>query len=68
MAKKKVEQTLTINNKTYSLAELPQEATKQLANLQIVEAEIKRLQMQLAIAQTARNAYKYALVQALPKN
>ena len=34
--------------------------------LKLTEQEIQRLQLQLAIAQTARNAYAQALKQALP--
>jgi predicted FMN-binding regulatory protein PaiB len=67
MAKKSDEATLTHNNRTYKVADLPEEAQKQLMNVQAAELEIKRLQMQLALAQTARSAYQLALVEALPR-
>lgn len=64
---KKAEPTLTYNDKTYNVSELSEDARKQIVNVQATEAEIKRLQVQLAIAQTARNAYQQALVELLPK-
>lgn len=41
------------------------EAKAQLTGLQLTDAEILRLQIQLAIAQTARNTYAKALQAAL---
>ena len=67
MAKvKKEEPTLTVNGVQYLVAELSEEARSQFVNVQATEAEINRLQVQLAIAQTARNAYQQALIAALP--
>ncbi len=63
---KKEEPTLTHNEKTYKASELSEDAQKQLINVQATEAEIRRLQVQLAIAQTARSAYQQALVELLP--
>lgn len=64
---KKEEATLTHNDKTYKVAELSVDAQKQLLNVQAAENEIRRLQIQLAIAQTARSAYQQALIDLLPK-
>ena len=58
-------QSITINNQDYAIADLPEAARTQIANLQITDAEIARLQQQLAIAQTARNAYAAALIAAV---
>lgn len=58
-------ETVNINGATYNVADLPKEAVEQIRNLQIVEAEIVRLQQSLAIAQTARNAYRAALGNAM---
>ena len=45
---------VTIDGKEYALADLSKEASQQLANLNAVDAEIRHLKQQLAIAQTAR--------------
>jgi Family of unknown function (DUF6447) len=63
---KNEEPTLTHNGKTYNVSELPEAAQKQLMNVKIADSEIRRLQMQLAIAQTAHNAYQQALIEILP--
>ena len=68
MAKNTKQQEVTINGKTYKIADLSEDARKQLISIQITEAEIKRIQAQLAIAQTAKNAYQQALVQTLPSD
>jgi hypothetical protein len=56
---------IKINNIDYDIDNLSQEAKQQLQMLAIAEAEIKRLQAQMAIAQTAKNAYANALSQAV---
>ena len=67
MAKvKKEEPVITVNGKKYLVADLAEEAKTQFVNIQAADAEINRLQVQLAIAQTARNAYQQALIAALP--
>lgn len=58
--------TLNIDNQTYDLDSLSQDAKANLQMLQATEAEIQRLNLQLAIAQTARLAYANALKAALP--
>ena len=60
--------SVTIDGKQHALEDLSDAARAQLNNLQIADQEIARLQMQLAIAQTARNAYAQALSAALPQN
>lgn len=59
--------TIRINDKEYSLADLSDEAKAQLNSLRITDAEIKRLKVQLAIFETARNAYARALHALMPK-
>jgi len=67
MAKvKKEEPTLTVNGTKYLVADLTQEAKTQFVNVQAAEAEVNRLQVQLAITQTARYTYQQALMAALP--
>jgi hypothetical protein len=57
--------SITVNGKSHALADLSEAARVQVGNIQLVDAEIARLQQQLAIAQTARNAYVAALVAAV---
>jgi len=61
------EKTVTINGTTYNINDLPKEAKQQLLNVQIAENEVKRLQAQLAITQTARNTYQQAVVSEIQK-
>ena len=60
--------TLTIDDKSYDLADLSEAAKTQLAHLQFADSEIQRLQMQLALAQTAKNTYLAALKEILARN
>lgn len=57
---------IKIDNKDYDTDKLSEDARKQLVNLRLTDQEIQRVQMQLAIAQTARIAYAKALQAALP--
>jgi septum formation topological specificity factor MinE len=57
---------LTIDGVVYKLDALSDAARQQLANLQVTDAEIQRLQSLLAIARTARAAYIAALKKELP--
>ena len=59
--------TIKINNKDYDTDALSDAAKAQLTSLQVTDQEIQRLNIQLAIAQTARNAYAKALQEMLPK-
>ena len=57
--------TITIDNIEYDSDTLPDAAKQQLQMLALTDAEIKRLQTQLAIAQTAKNAYARALADSV---
>ena len=57
--------TITINNQPYDTDTLQDAAKQQVQMLALTDAEIKRLQAQLAIAQTAKNAYARALAEAV---
>jgi hypothetical protein len=59
--------TIRINDKEYLLSDLSNDAKAQLSSLHITDVEIKRLKAQLAIHETARNAYARALDTLLPK-
>lgn len=48
---------IKIDGKDYDVEKLNEEAKKQLSALQIVDAEIRHLQIQLGIANTARNVH-----------
>jgi hypothetical protein len=58
---------ITIDDQQYELDLLSSDAKGQLGSLQFVDAEIQRLQAQMAVYQTARVAYANALKDALPK-
>ena len=57
--------TIKINDKDYDTDSLSAEAKAQLEMLLATDAEIRRLNAQLAIAQTAKNAYARALAEAV---
>ena len=57
--------TVNVNGKEYAVESLPEAARVQVANVQVADAELARLQQQLALVQTARNAYVAALVAAV---
>ena len=58
---------IKIDGKDFDTETLSDSARAQLVSLQATDAEIQRLQIQLAIAQTARNAYAKALQEMLAK-
>ncbi|MFA9216043.1 MAG: hypothetical protein ACEQSK_02960 [Sphingomonadaceae bacterium] len=58
-------QYITINGTSYATEKLNDTAKAQAANVQVVDAELARLQQQVAIAQTARNAYVAALIESV---
>ena len=60
-------QTVTIDGTEYNVADLSENARNQVVNLRVTDAEIAKLNQQLAIYQTARTAYARALSEALPK-
>lgn len=59
-------ESITVNGNTYAISSLSDAARTQIANIQAVDAELARLQVQIGIARTARNAYAAALTAALP--
>jgi len=60
-SKEEAIKTWTINDKEYSIADLSETAKSQIVNIRVVDQEIAQLKQQLAIMQTARNAYGSAL-------
>jgi hypothetical protein len=59
--------TLTIDDRKYDTEKLSDDAKAQLGALNLVDRKIADLQQDMAILQTARNAYARALAAALPK-
>jgi hypothetical protein len=59
--------TIKIDDKEYDLESLSDDAKAQLQMVQLTDQEIGRLNVQLAIVQTARAAYAKALSAALPE-
>tara|TARA_R110001606_G_scaffold167189_2_gene311573 strand:+ start:7690 stop:8058 length:369 start_codon:yes stop_codon:yes gene_type:complete len=59
-------QAITIDGTDYNLADLSENARNQVVNLRVTDAEIAKLNQQLAIYQTARTAYANALSAELP--
>ena len=59
--------TITIDDFTYAEGDLSDEAKKELGSMQVCDQRIAIMQTDLAIAQTARNAYAAALNGLLPK-
>ncbi len=59
---------VTIDGREYSVSDLSQDALNQLSSMTVVDRKIGELQQQIAIYQTARNAYAQALAAALPKD
>ena len=59
--------TITIDGKEYAQDELSDNAKEQLASMKIADERIAQIQRELAIAQTARNAYARALADEISK-
>lgn len=59
---------VTIDGREYEAEQLSDAARQQVVNLTAVDEEIRRLQTQLAIYQTARNSYASALKAEMPKD
>jgi hypothetical protein len=59
--------TVTIDDKEYEFDTLSDNAKQQIANIDVCDQEIEKLNSKLAITQTARNLYAKALKEALPK-
>ena len=56
---------ITIDNHSYDLDTLSDDAKAQLQSLQFVDSELARLQAQAAVLQTARMSYSKALQEHL---
>lgn len=56
---------IIIDDKRYNLDDFSEEANQQVVNLRTADAELQNLGNQLAIAQTARQAYGRALAEAI---
>lgn len=56
---------ILIDNKEYNLDELSTDVKDNLVSLKLVDDELNRLKMQLAITTTARNAYASQLREKL---
>lgn len=59
------EQKITIDGKEYNAADLSDEVKSQLISMRAAEQELARLQTQVAITQTARNAYAKSVKDSL---
>lgn len=57
--------TIKIDGKDYDTDKLSADAKKQLSALQLVDGEIRHLQLQIGIAQTARNVHLQLLKAAV---
>jgi hypothetical protein len=62
------EPKVTIDDKEYLISDLSDEAKAELGSMNVVDQKIANLQQEVAIMQTARNAYAQALAAALPKD
>ena len=61
------DKTVTINDKKYNEKDLNKKAQSLVQSLKVTNKEIQRIEDQLAIAKTARNAYGISLNPNLPK-
>lgn len=59
---------ITIDGKEYDTDTLSEDAKANIQNIQYCEQKMNELRRDLAVAQTARNAYAQALKGALPKD
>jgi hypothetical protein len=64
--KQAIEPTIEANGNVFKLSDLNDTAKANLASFRFAESEVKRLQRELALAQTAVAAYRRALIQNLP--
>jgi hypothetical protein len=62
------DEKILVDGRYFALNELSKEAKDQVNNLLVVDQKIANLQQELAILQTARNAYAVALATSLPKS
>lgn len=59
---------VTIDGKDFDTETLSAEAKDHIANISVCDQQIQRLKREIAITQTARNAYAAALKNGLPKD
>lgn len=59
---------VTIDGKEYDTEALSDDARNNMLNVQYCDQKLSELKRELAMAQTARNAYATALKGALPKD
>ena len=59
---------VTIDGKEYDTEKLSDEVKSNIQNVQFCEQKLAELKRELALTQTARNAYAQALKGALPKD
>jgi hypothetical protein len=59
---------VTIDGKEYKLDDLSDKAKADLTSMKLVDQKIAQKQQDLAILQTARNAYAKSLTENLPKS
>lgn len=60
--------TVTIDGKEYDTDALSEEARNNMLNTKYCDDKLAELKREVAIVQTARNAYAQALQRALPKD
>ncbi|OQY16474.1 MAG: hypothetical protein B6I36_10215 [Desulfobacteraceae bacterium 4572_35.1] len=61
------EEKVTIDGKEYAVEDFSETAKQNLISLQLVNQKIAQNQQELAILQTARNAYASVLKEQLPE-
>jgi len=61
-------ESVTIDGKEYALEDLSEKAKGDLGSMQLVDQKIAQNQQELAILQTARNAYATSLAEQLPED
>ena len=59
---------ITIDDVEYNTEDLTENGKAQLASLQFLETQMKKIQSEIAVYQTARNAYIAALKAELEKD
>lgn len=59
---------ITVDSMEYNTEDLTNNGKAQLASLQFLEVQMKKLQNEIAVYQTARNSYVAALKLELEKN
>jgi hypothetical protein len=60
------EAMVRIDGTDYKVSDLSEEARAQVQSLRFVEAELQRLNAQIAVCNTAKNAYMRALKEVMP--